>query len=122
MIGIKEMSPMMMSFGAHCGTRTGQTKAAVMRSNYCAGVEIPTRNTTNQNRVRIAPAAEATMPSTQADIARLRPPSAPAEASRHEACLSAVVAFIAMSEAKSFAIDADLVRSGALASTLVAAR
>src|SRR5260370_1413580 len=33
-----------------------------------------------------------------------------------------VVTFIAMSEAKSFAIEATLVRSGALASTLVAAR
>src|SRR5258708_25362309 len=81
MIGIREMSPMMMSFGAHRGSLTGQTKASVMRSNYAVGVEIVTSSRTNQIKAMMAPAAVATMPRTQADIAKLRPPSAPAEES-----------------------------------------
>src|SRR5712692_8430656 len=54
---------------------------AVSRTHHGAGVEIVTSSRTNQIKVMMAPAAVATMPSTQADIARLRPPSAPAEAS-----------------------------------------
>ena len=54
---------------------------AVSRTHHGAGVEIVTRSRTNQIKVMMAPAAVATMPSTQADIARLRPPSAPADAS-----------------------------------------